>query len=63
MDHSSGPPNGPSAMGRRQFLKMLGGAAVAAELARIIDPFDFARAAITPGERASVSRMCTGLHR
>jgi L-alanine-DL-glutamate epimerase-like enolase superfamily enzyme len=39
-------------MGRREFLKMLGGTAVAATgITGIIDPFDFARAAITPGEK------------
>jgi L-alanine-DL-glutamate epimerase-like enolase superfamily enzyme len=40
-----------SSMRRREFLKMLGVTAVAATgITGIIDPFDFARAAITPGE-------------
>ena len=38
-------------MGRRDFLNLLGVTAVAAGITYIIDPFDFARAAITPGEK------------
>jgi L-alanine-DL-glutamate epimerase-like enolase superfamily enzyme len=40
-----------SSMGRREFLKMLGATAVAVGVTGIIDPLDFARAAITPGEK------------
>jgi L-alanine-DL-glutamate epimerase-like enolase superfamily enzyme len=43
---------GPSSMGRREVLKMLGATAVAATgITGIVGPFDFARAQITPGER------------
>jgi L-alanine-DL-glutamate epimerase-like enolase superfamily enzyme len=42
----------PSCMGRREFLKMLGVTAVAAtRITGVIHPFDFARDAITPGEK------------
>jgi L-alanine-DL-glutamate epimerase-like enolase superfamily enzyme len=41
-----------STMGRRKFIKMLGVTAVSATgISGIINPFDFARAAITPGEK------------
>ena len=41
-----------SSMGRRKFIKMLGVTAVSATgISSIIDPFNFARAAITPGEK------------
>jgi L-alanine-DL-glutamate epimerase-like enolase superfamily enzyme len=41
-----------STMGRRKFIKMLGVTSVAATgIGGIIDPFNFARAVITPGEK------------
>jgi L-alanine-DL-glutamate epimerase-like enolase superfamily enzyme len=40
-----------SAMGRRDFLRALGAAVAGAGIAGIADPFHYARAAITPGER------------
>jgi L-alanine-DL-glutamate epimerase-like enolase superfamily enzyme len=51
MSNTARARTNPSSMGRREFLKMLGATAVAAGITGIIDPFDFARAAITPGER------------
>jgi L-alanine-DL-glutamate epimerase-like enolase superfamily enzyme len=51
MGNTAGVKISPSSMGRREFLKMLGVTAVAAGITGIIDPFDFARAAITPGEK------------
>ncbi len=51
MNNTTGLKISPSSMGRREFLKLLGGAAVAAGIARFMDPFDFARAAIGPGEK------------
>jgi L-alanine-DL-glutamate epimerase-like enolase superfamily enzyme len=51
MGNTAGVRISPSFMGRREFLKMLGATAVAAGIRGIIDPFDFARAAITPGEK------------
>jgi L-alanine-DL-glutamate epimerase-like enolase superfamily enzyme len=38
-------------MGRREFLRRLGATVGAAGIAGIMGPFDFARAAITPGEK------------
>jgi L-alanine-DL-glutamate epimerase-like enolase superfamily enzyme len=52
MGNTTGVEISPSSMGRREFLKMLGATAVAAGITGIIDPFDFARAAITPGEKS-----------
>jgi L-alanine-DL-glutamate epimerase-like enolase superfamily enzyme len=42
----------PSSMGRREFLRTLGATTVgAAGIAGMMGPFDFARAAITPGQK------------
>jgi L-alanine-DL-glutamate epimerase-like enolase superfamily enzyme len=51
----------PSAMGRRDFLRTVGAASVgAAGLAAVSDPFKFARAAITPGEKGIyITDLCT----
>ena len=38
-------------MGRREFLRKLGTVALGAGITGLTDPFGFARAAITPGER------------
>jgi L-alanine-DL-glutamate epimerase-like enolase superfamily enzyme len=52
MANTAGIKISSSAMGRRKFIKMLGVTAVSATgLGGIIDPFNFARAAITPGEK------------
>jgi L-alanine-DL-glutamate epimerase-like enolase superfamily enzyme len=51
MANTAGVKISSSSMGRREFIKMLGVTAVAATgITSIIDPFDFARAAITPGK-------------
>ena len=48
--------NQPPSAGRREFLRSLGAAA----LAGMMDPFKFARAAITPGQKAiHVTDLCT----
>jgi L-alanine-DL-glutamate epimerase-like enolase superfamily enzyme len=51
MRNDAGAKIGPSYMGRREFLRRLGATVGAAGIAGIMSPFDFARAAITPGER------------
>lgn len=40
-----------SSMGRREFLQTLGASAAGAAAITMLDPFNFARAAITPGEK------------
>jgi L-alanine-DL-glutamate epimerase-like enolase superfamily enzyme len=51
MRNTAGVKISPSSMGRREFLHRLGTTIVAATgITGIVDPFDFARAAITPGE-------------
>jgi L-alanine-DL-glutamate epimerase-like enolase superfamily enzyme len=50
----------PSSMGRREFLRRLGATVGAAGIAGIMSPFDFARAAITPGEKGIyITDLCT----
>jgi L-alanine-DL-glutamate epimerase-like enolase superfamily enzyme len=52
MGNTTGVRTNLSSMGRREFLKMLGVTAVAATgITGVAGPFDFARAAITPGEK------------
>jgi L-alanine-DL-glutamate epimerase-like enolase superfamily enzyme len=51
MGNTDGVKISLSSMGRREFLKMLGVTVGAAGIAGIMGPFDFARAAITPGEK------------
>jgi L-alanine-DL-glutamate epimerase-like enolase superfamily enzyme len=52
MRNSDGMKNKRSNMERREFLRMLGATTVgAAGITGIMGPFDFARAAISPGER------------
>jgi len=51
MRNTTGPRTSSSSMGRRDFLRRLGATVGAAGIAGIVGPFDFARAAITPGER------------
>jgi L-alanine-DL-glutamate epimerase-like enolase superfamily enzyme len=51
MSDTAGIKISSSLMGRRKFIKMLGVTAAAAGISSIIDPFNFARAAITPGEK------------
>ena len=51
MRNTVGMKNSPSSMGRREFLKMLGATAVGAGITGLMGPFEFARAAITPGEK------------
>jgi L-alanine-DL-glutamate epimerase-like enolase superfamily enzyme len=51
MRNTVGVKINPSSMGRREFLRMLGAATVgAAGFTGLMGPFEFARAAITPGE-------------
>jgi L-alanine-DL-glutamate epimerase-like enolase superfamily enzyme len=61
MRNTAGSKNGPSFMGRRDFLRTLGAATVgAAGLAGTMDPFGFARAAITPGQKGIyITDLCT----
>jgi len=51
MGNTAGAKISPSSMGRREFLKMLGATVGAAGITGMVGPFDFARAAITPGEK------------
>jgi L-alanine-DL-glutamate epimerase-like enolase superfamily enzyme len=51
MRDTFGAKIGSSSMGRREFLRRLGATVGAAGIAGLMGPFDFARAAITPGER------------
>jgi len=52
MRNTTGVKISPSSMGRREFLRRLGTTAVgAAGITGIMGPFEFARAAITPGEK------------
>ena len=52
MHTTAGVKINPSSMGRREFLRTLGAAALgAAGITGLMGPFEFARAAITPGER------------
>src|SRR5512135_2839870 len=52
MSNTAGIKICSSFMGRRKFIKMLGVTAISATgISSIIDPFNFARAAITPGEK------------
>ena len=52
MRNAAGEKISSSSMGRREFLRTLGATTVgAAGITGIMGPFDFARAAITPGER------------
>jgi L-alanine-DL-glutamate epimerase-like enolase superfamily enzyme len=49
-----------AAMGRRDFLRTLGVASVGAGLAGIVDPFKFAHAAISPGQKGiTITDICT----
>ncbi len=49
-----------SSMGRREFLRRLGATVGAAGIVGIMSPFDFARAAITPGEKGLyITDLCT----
>src|SRR5512140_1485640 len=50
----------PSSMGRRDFLRTLGAASAGAAGLAALDPFKFARAAITPGEKGIyITDLCT----
>ena len=52
MRNTAGVKISPSSMGRREFLRRLGATTLgAAGITGITGPFDFARAAITPGEK------------
>ena len=52
MRNTAGVKIGPPSIGRRQFLRTLGATTVGAVgITGIMSPFDFARAAITPGEK------------
>jgi L-alanine-DL-glutamate epimerase-like enolase superfamily enzyme len=47
-------------MGRREFLRRLGATVGAAGIAGMMSPFDYARAAITPGEKGIyITDLCT----
>ena len=51
MRNTAGARRNPSSMGRRDFLRTLGAAGVGAAGLAVMDPFKFARAAITPGQK------------
>lgn len=52
MRNTAGAKVSPSSMGRREFLRTLGATTVgAAGITGMMGPFEFARAAITPGEK------------
>jgi hypothetical protein len=51
MRNTVGASRTPSFMGRRDFLRALGAASAGAAGLAALDPFKFARAAITPGQK------------
>ena len=65
MRNTAGVKISPSSMGRREFLRRLGATTVgAAGITGIMGPFDFARAAITPGEKGIyITDMRRGDHK